>query len=65
MAMAMSETSRPATPSSRSMHESTTTIEPILGTTSNVRVAIRVRPLNKRGSYLNPLFNVMDQLTQH
>jgi len=47
------------------MHESTTTIEPILGTTSNVRVAIRVRPLNKRGSYLNPLFNVMDQLTQH
>src|SRR5436190_287594 len=38
--------SRSSTPSARSPQSAH---EPILGATSNVRVAIRVRPLNKRG----------------
>jgi len=39
--------SRPSTPAPRSK---TSYPESILGATSNVRVAIRVRPLNKRGT---------------
>ena len=42
----MMATSRPSTPVSRLAQSSH---EPVLGATSNVRVAIRVRPLNKRG----------------
>jgi len=44
--------SRPSTPLNRSIQ---TLNEPILGATSNVRVAVRVRPLNKRGDPSFPL----------
>ena len=43
---------RPSTPSLRSPLSSAN--EPIIGSTSNVRVAIRVRPLNKRGPHVFP-----------